>query len=280
MMLASRVQRSQGFERLQSHMRRSRQLPEASNSEKEIYSCLCSLKKTSNTIDSNSVTVYNSSMEDSEHHYSIEDLAELVNLSIRTIRYYISEGLLPGPGARGKAAIYGEEHLLRLRLIRLLSGQHVPLVEMRDWLLRLSLNEIRALLVEEEERTALYEQAKEASSPQEYMARLLRNAREARQAPQPPAQRSIQPLLSQLVYKPAPRQQNVKRIQEKPLESDMPTPLVGASLPAAEPERWQRWELAPGIELHIRAESEHQHRGLLERLFQAAGNVYPPSSNQ
>jgi DNA-binding transcriptional MerR regulator len=220
-------------------------------------------------------------MEDSEHHYSIEELAELVNLSIRTIRYYISEGLLPGPGARGKAAIYGEEHLLRLRLIRLLSRQHVPLVEMRDRLLRLSLNEIRTLLVEEEEHAAQYEQAKQASSPQEYMVRLLRNAREARQAPQPPAQRSMQqPSSRQPLYTPAPGQHNVKRVQEKPPELAVAVPLVSASTPATEPERWQRWELAPGIELHVRADSEQQHRSLLERLFQAAGKIYPQSSNK
>ena len=51
----------------------------------------------------------------------IEELADLVGVPVRTVRYYIAEGLLPGPGTRGKGTVYGEEHLLRLRLIRLLA---------------------------------------------------------------------------------------------------------------------------------------------------------------
>jgi len=48
------------------------------------------------------------------------------------------------------------------------------------------------------------------------------------------------------------------------------------STSTAESEHWQRWELAPGIELHVRADNEDQQRQLLERLFQAAGKCYSP----
>jgi Ca-activated chloride channel family protein len=198
-------------------------------------------------------------MEESENHYSIEELAELVDLPIRTIRYYISEGLLPGPGARGKAAVYGEEHLLRLRLIRLLSRQYVPLVEMRNRLLPLSLDEIRALLTEEEAHVTRLEQA--APSPREgYVATLLRKARTERQEPPSPP----------LPYAPAPGQAGRKKVAEAP-----PAPLASTPMPVPAAGQWQRWELAPGVELHVRADSEVQQRPLLERLFQAAHKHYP-----
>jgi len=190
-------------------------------------------------------------MEDRENHYSIEELAELVNLPVRTIRYYISEGLLPGPGARGKAAIYGEEHLLRLRLIRLLSRQYVPLVEMRNRLIPLSFDEIRALLAEEEEHVTRLEQT--APLPAEgYVATLLRKARAEQQG-----------LPSHM-----PGQSASKKVVA-------PVSPMGHPAPGPESELWQRWELTPGVELHVRADSESHHHSLLERLFQVAGKRYP-----
>ena len=56
-------------------------------------------------------------MDGDEAGLSIDELARSSELPVRTIRYYVAEGLLPGPGGRGKAATYGEDHLLRLRLI-------------------------------------------------------------------------------------------------------------------------------------------------------------------
>ncbi|HZW02420.1 MAG TPA: MerR family transcriptional regulator, partial [Anaerolineaceae bacterium] len=50
--------------------------------------------------------------------YLIHELADLAGVSIRTIRYYINEGLLPAPDARGRYSTYREEYLDRLRLIR------------------------------------------------------------------------------------------------------------------------------------------------------------------
>ena len=46
------------------------------------------------------------------------ELAERAGLSVRTIRYYISRGLLDGPVRHGPAAAYTEEHLEKLRRIK------------------------------------------------------------------------------------------------------------------------------------------------------------------
>lgn len=204
-------------------------------------------------------------MENSEKHYSIEELAGLVDLPVRTIRYYISEGLLAGPGARGKAALYGEEHLLRLRLIRLLSRQYVPLVEMRNRLAPLSVDEIRTLLANEEEHTNQSEQTIPAPS-EGYVARLLRKARSEQ-----PGSLSRSP-----GYMPG-QSRDANKVLEVPPSPPIPAP---ASNLKPEAKMWQRWELRPGIELHIRADSEHQHHSLLERLFKVAGIHYPSPDNK
>jgi len=74
--------------------------------------------------------------------YSIADLARLTDVTPRTVRYYIAQGLLPAPGESGPGAHYGPAHLDRLQLIRRLQRQHLPLAEIRTRLATLSDQEI------------------------------------------------------------------------------------------------------------------------------------------
>ena len=50
--------------------------------------------------------------------YTIADLERETGVSARTIRYYISEGLLQPAYGRGPSATYDADHLLRLRMIQ------------------------------------------------------------------------------------------------------------------------------------------------------------------
>jgi DNA-binding transcriptional MerR regulator len=51
---------------------------------------------------------------------TVDELAERTGMTVRTVRFYASEGLLPGPQRRGRAAYYDERHRLRVDLIRTL----------------------------------------------------------------------------------------------------------------------------------------------------------------
>jgi len=53
----------------------------------------------------------------------LSDLSERSGVPPRTIRLYITRGLLMGPHRRGRAAAYGPEHLERLKEIRQLQRQ-------------------------------------------------------------------------------------------------------------------------------------------------------------
>jgi DNA-binding transcriptional MerR regulator len=167
-----------------------------------------------------------------ERRLSIEDLARAADVPVRTVRYYISEGLLSGPGGRGRAATYDHEHLARLQLIRRLVEQHVPLAEVRDRLGKLSDTEVESLLRTEQRREATLRRASEAS-PQDYISGLLNQARRAR----------------------SPTAPDSYRIQPPP------------SVESEDPPSWRRWELAPGVELHVRADAVKDHAALIDQLL-------------
>jgi DNA-binding transcriptional MerR regulator len=154
-----------------------------------------------------------------ERTLSIQELADAVEaggggvITPRTIRYYIAEGLLARPDARGQ---FSAAHRDRLLLIQQLKAAYLPLSEIRARLLPLHDSDVAALV---RESTAGYAEAA-GGSASDYIARLRRGAPDL--AP---------PTLSA----PAPRPGVARQ---------------GKSKEAAE--AWTRVLLAPGLELHIR----------------------------
>ncbi len=59
--------------------------------------------------------------------WSLAELAELAGVPARTIRFYISRGLLPRPAGGGRAAVYTPEHRERLDAIRKLQARGMML---------------------------------------------------------------------------------------------------------------------------------------------------------
>lgn len=63
--------------------------------------------------------------------YEVADLATAAGVSVDTIRFYQTGGLLPSPGRAGRKAVYTEEHLARLRLIRSMAAKGLSLKAIR-----------------------------------------------------------------------------------------------------------------------------------------------------
>jgi len=59
--------------------------------------------------------------------YTVGELATASGLSVDTIRYYQSRGLLDPPRREGRRGVYGDSHLQRLRRIRDLASQGLSL---------------------------------------------------------------------------------------------------------------------------------------------------------
>ncbi|MGQ9674485.1 MAG: MerR family transcriptional regulator [Chloroflexota bacterium] len=216
---------------------------------------------------------------------TIEELAERVAVPVRTIRFYITEGLLAGPGGRGKAAIYGEEHLLRLQLIRRLVDQHLPLKEIRERLAALSISDVRAILAEERQQEEAARRDGQALSPREYVSNLLARAKLAR-TPSEPARAAVAPPvkakadpLSAPDIKPTPAAkivdlptQTTIRQSAKPREGGLLRRLEECargyrSYQDSSIGLWRRWELTPGVELHIREDVQQTHSERMQRLL-------------
>lgn len=65
---------------------------------------------------------------------SVDELAARSGTTVRTIRYYQSEGLLPPPQRRGREVRYGADHLDRLQLIAGLQERGLRLTAIADLL--------------------------------------------------------------------------------------------------------------------------------------------------
>ncbi|MGW7634271.1 MerR family transcriptional regulator [Streptomyces decoyicus] len=66
--------------------------------------------------------------------YRIEDLSHLSGATVRTIRAYQDRGLLPRPERRGRANVYGETHLARLRQVADLLDRGYTLASIKELL--------------------------------------------------------------------------------------------------------------------------------------------------
>jgi DNA-binding transcriptional MerR regulator len=197
---------------------------------------------------------------------TVDELAARAAVPVRTVRFYIAEGLLPGASARGKGASYTQEHLDRLQLIRLLVARHLPLAEIRALLDRLPPAEVRAAVEEEQARTE--EVALQASkpSPKEYLSSLLEQARGY------PTQRP-----AGKVGRSSEADAQVGHLQDVQIPAaPAPRAPMRWSEPALLP--WHRWELAPGIELQVRDDVARTEHNMIERVLRAVRTVLAPGA--
>lgn len=66
-----------------------------------------------------------------EIRFGISELADAAGVSVRTVRYYITEGLLPPPVTAGAKSYYTGDHCDRLIVIGRLKDAYLPLREIR-----------------------------------------------------------------------------------------------------------------------------------------------------
>src|SRR5262245_48280104 len=104
-------------------------------------------------------------------NYTIGELAQAADVTIRTIRYYVAEEVLPPPLGNGRAALYTQEHLDRLRLVMILKEEFLPLPEIRSLLSGLDHQAVLELLAER--RQAEPPPPPTPNSAKEYLQTLL-----------------------------------------------------------------------------------------------------------
>ena len=69
--------------------------------------------------------------------FTVDELAARVGMTVRTVRFYASEGMVPAPQRRGRIAYYDGRHRLRLELVRTLQEHGYTLAAINRVLARI-----------------------------------------------------------------------------------------------------------------------------------------------
>lgn len=191
-----------------------------------------------------------------EAAYGLDQLLELAGeqlgeeITPRTVRLYATEGLIDRPGKDGRRALYSQRHLLQLLLVRTLARRGLslsaiaPLVAGDDEALQAQLSHL-------DDGLEASTPARESNEALDYLQSIQSSASEA--SP------SLLPLLG------------------APLSSRSPSLRASrmAGRSNASSSRWHRFQLAPGVELHLsesasippsRARREAWLQRLMDRL--------------
>lgn len=73
-------------------------------------------------------------MNESVDDLGIEQLAQRVGMSVRTVRFYAGRGLIPPPRRAGRNGFYGADHIVRLELVRELQAHGFTLQAIEGYL--------------------------------------------------------------------------------------------------------------------------------------------------
>ena len=171
--------------------------------------------------------------------FDLKSLGELTGVSPRTVYFYVQQGLLPPPTGAGRAARYSDVHRDRLRLIRQLQDQHLPLAEIRKQIESLSNRDLSRLA------DGTGPERRKPTSAAEYIQAVLSGGGG---------------------HTPRPRTAAASLSARPP--SGGPSNVT-----PAERSQWERIVLAPEIELHVRRPLSRVMNRKLDRLLEHAREV-------
>ena len=133
----------------------------------------------------------------------------------RTVRFYLSEGLIPSPSDKqGTASVFGYLHLLALLAVKKLQAESIPIRKIREIINGRTENELEKLI-----GGSTAEKNKDRNQAQQFLESLL-----------------LEPLSS-------------KRDEDRPNFSRL-TPSQGAGRQKAA-QKWKRFVIDQGLELHV-----------------------------
>jgi DNA-binding transcriptional MerR regulator len=181
--------------------------------------------------------------------YLINQLAERAGVTVRTIRYYVNEGLLPPPQTKGRYSAYDEDYLYRIRLIKYYKESYLPLSRIRELLDAMTPEEIRATVEKYDKEPPefntlpsleLSEGMEENLSAREYLNNIAMPKR--------------------LIQEPKVSM-NLKMLPELEQRRISPRPQLTQDV------SWKRIEVADGIELLVREDIYQQRRREIKDLI-------------
>lgn len=175
--------------------------------------------------------------------YDIKELCAKAKVTPRTVHFYIQRGLIPPACSQGPGARYDGGHLARLKLIRMLKREHLPLSE-----IRLRLESLDDAKVEELVREYYSRKQPASSSAMEYIRSVLTGKRHL----------ELHDSMNRLTVG----------------QSFMKASEAGTHYPSthqpAERSQWDRIVLDPDLELHIRRPLSRSQNRKIDAIIQYA----------
>jgi DNA-binding transcriptional MerR regulator len=231
--------------------------------------------------------------------YTLSDLTRLADVTPRTVRYYVAQGLLPSPDAAGPNTRYGEGHLARLRLIKRLQLDHLPLAEIRLRLERMgdedviatvtalggaeppappdgtgTLSYVRSLMAQAGVRPSV--PAPSALSVHKLTAPTLREALDGRRPYPAPAAPAAHMAAERLVSMDPPAI-GAPAGDLAPPSAQASSPQSPPSRPVADRSTWERIAITSDVELHVRRPLDRVSIKRLEHLERIARELFEGS---
>ena len=212
---------------------------------------------------------------------TLSELTTAADVSVRTVRYYIAEGLLPPPEGSGPGSSYTPGHLDRLLLIQRLKEAYLPLKEIRRRLSGLSDDEVRSLLAAGETGGApatsatagmLYDES--LAGARDYLA-LLESGEEYRTEPMalqfPAAAAPVEAALAESDLRPKPARSRGPRAAGTPA---LASSRRAESVASPGTGLWHRIPLGAEAELVISDRVYDRHRDRIDWLVRWARKVF------
>jgi DNA-binding transcriptional MerR regulator len=216
-----------------------------------------------------------------ELQFTLKELVKAAEVSERTIRYYIQEGILPPAQGAGPASRYGLEHLSRLLLVRRFKAALLPLSQIKQLFAELALDELEAVADHyQAELTSLptvldevvSQPVKERAEPETDDALSLENILRERSAPPPtyPGELAVfsLPQETPVLLGDINDAETLQQTASPNVLEDIDLNIAG---------RWNRIVLAPGLELQYQEgglQDTPEGRQRLARLLELAKQLY------
>ena len=215
-----------------------------------------------------------------EDRLTLGELTAAMDVSVRTVRYYIAEGLLPPPEGSGPGSAYTQGHLDRLRLIQRLKEAYLPLKEIRRRVAGLSDDEVRSVLAADDRAAPVTSSPSESlydeslAGARDYLA-LLESREQYRTEPLalqfPAAAAPVETAPAESDFRPEParsRGPRAARVHASASQRrDEPVPSPGTGL-------WHRIALGDEAELVISDRVYGRHRDRIDWLVRWARKVF------
>ena len=167
----------------------------------------------------------------------------------RTIRYYLTEGLIqPAEEKQGTASVFGYIHLLQLVAVKKLQAEHLPIKKIRELVSGKDEQQLEGLL------GVTTSQSKKTNETE--------------------AKRYLESLLAPSMSLSSPPRRSLLKETSSPPRASAPRSEDSIS--------WQRVEIEPGLELHIRSDyarpaSTAKTKGLVDRIRSLLGRYWRDS---